>query len=280
MAHRFTAHLHAAEYQRLKKLAHDQNADAIRSLSRPVTRPMTNRVTRRQAVVSLQRSQSTSIKKALSRVQGADEDEVDELPWAGTNLEGLMDSPRKKLVPLNRILSTASGTRAAALSRKESLSSPKRSRPSDSVHQAESPTTTRKRSIRPPQVQGEEEEDSEEHSVPWRPIVARSSKSQTAVNTLGSSSTLTQGTSSTAQIRDLKAPGIVAKNSAPAPVTPRVDDDSDSPVETMFGQHFRDRRNKRRVKSSTPNTSREGGNPSDKASKTGPVRSSLSIPSI
>ncbi|KAJ4390134.1 hypothetical protein N0V93_007608 [Gnomoniopsis smithogilvyi] len=244
MAHKLTAHLHAAEYQRLKELAQDQNADAIQSLSRPVTASMTSRVKRRRAVVSLQKSQKASLKNALSRTQDAEEDEVDDLPWAGTNLEGLMDSPRKKMVPLNKMVSIVPGTRAAALSRKDSISSPKHNRRDDGVHQADSPTTTRKRSIRFSQ---EEEENFRMPSSPCRTSTKLSSKSKPANNTPISSNGSLHRTSSTAQGYATKVLADVVQKSAPAPVTSSVDDDSDSPVETMFGQHFRERRNRNRV---------------------------------
>ncbi|KAJ4422922.1 hypothetical protein N0V82_002449 [Gnomoniopsis sp. IMI 355080] len=249
MAHKLTAHLHAAEYQRLKKAAQAQNADAIQSLSRPVTAPMTGRVKRRQTVVSLQKSQLKGIRRALSRTQDAEQDEVDELPWAGTNLEGLMDSPRKSMVPLTKMISTASGTRAAALSRKDSMPSPKGSCRSDSIQQAHSPITTRKRSVRFSQEQQEQEESFETHSVPWPPSPRLSTKPQSATKTPSSPNHTLRMRSSTAQGRavtvSLPVDGI--QKPAPAPVSSNVGGDSDSSVETMFGQHFRQRRKKSRV---------------------------------
>lgn len=249
MAHKLTAHLHAAEYQRLKQLAQDQNADAIRSLSRPVTAPMTNRVKRRQTVSSLQRSQRKGLKRALSRAQDADDDddEADELPWTGTNLEGLMDSPRKKMVPLTRMVPTASGTRAAALSRKDSGSSPIGMQRSSSVQQARSPTITRKRSVHFQKSDTEEEKDFEERVSPWRPTVTSSPKLQSNTNGPISSNNALHRAPSTTQGRGSRLTDPIVQKSDPVSVRPSLDDDSDSPVETMFGQHFKDRRNKRRV---------------------------------
>lgn len=266
MAHKFTAHLHAAEYQRLKKLAQDQNADAIRSLSRPVTAPMTSRVKRRQAVVSLKKSQRIGIKSALSRTRNSDEEEVDELPWAGTNLEDLMDSPRKKLVPLSRMVSTASGTRAAALSRKDSALRPKSIRQSDSVQQA---TTTRKSSVRFQHARSDREDLDKD--LLYCPPTAISNGPTPSAKTL-------QRTSSTALERAVKAPPTEA-TSAPAFVVSNIDD-SDSPVETMFGQHFRERRTKRLAQSSSAKPSKEVNQPRETTPPKGPVRSSLSIPSL
>lgn len=250
MAHKLTAHLHAAEYQRLKKLAQDQNADAIRSLSRPVTAPMTNRVKRRQTVSSLQKSQRKGLKRALSRAQDADaddDDDADELPWTGTNLEGLMDSPRKKMVPLTRMFSIASGTRAAALSRKDTGSSPIGMQRSSSVQQPKSPTITRKRSVHFQKSDNEGEKDFEERSSPWRPTVTSSPKMHSQTNGPISSNNASHRAPSTAQGRASRLTDPVLQETDPGSVRPSLDDDSDSPVETMFGQHFKDRRNKKRV---------------------------------
>lgn len=249
MAHKLTAHLHAAEYQRLKKLAQDQNADAIRSLSRPVTAPMTNRVKRRQTVLSLQKSQRKGLKRALSRAQDAEDDgeEADDLPWTGTNLEGLMDSPRKKMVPLTRIISTASGTRAAALSRKDGGSSPIGIHRSSSVQQARSPSIARKRSVHVQKSDTKEEKETKERASPWRPTVISSPKLEYKANESTSSNDTFHTAPSTAQGRASRLTAAVVRKPDPASVRPLSDDDSDSPVETMFGQHFKDRRNKRRV---------------------------------
>ncbi len=108
----FTKHLHAAEYQRLKTLAKSQNADAISSISRPVTGEMTDLVRRRQKALGLAASQRRGIHKVLGRrdIRIASDDEE---PWFGTSLQGLMDSPRKTL-PLTSVASAVAETRAAA----------------------------------------------------------------------------------------------------------------------------------------------------------------------
>lgn len=279
MAHKFTAHLHAAEYQRLKNMAQDQKADAIRSLSRPVTAPMTDRVKRRQAILSLQKSQRKGIARALSRVRNGDEDESDELPWAGTHLEGLMDSPRKKTVPLTRVVTAAGGTRAAALSRKDSVSNPKSTRPSDTTRHTESSINKRKPSARFQQAQSEEYDDFEKGSVYRHSTTYLSSKPQSAINAPTSSAKIPQRASNTATVHAVAARPTIAKPD-PANVAPNVDDNSDSPVETMFGKHFRERRNKRRVESSTSEISKDEHRTSEKPSKKDAIKSSLSIPSF
>lgn len=284
MAHKLTAHLHAAEYQRLKKLAQDQNADAIRDLSRPVNAPMTNRVKRRQTVSSLQKQQRAGLKRALSRAQDADndddDDEADDLPWTGTHLEGLMDSPRKKMVPLTRMISTASGTRAAALSRKDSGSSPIGTQRSDSAQQERSPTASRKRSVHFQKSDIKEQRNLEEHTFSRRPALTSSPNSQSQTNGKVSSNNARHKAPSTAQEHTVRMTGSLVQKPGPVSLRPSLDDDSDSPVEIMFGQHFKDRRTKRRVNSSTPETSREESHQSGQQPKEGTVRSSLSIPSI
>jgi hypothetical protein len=105
MANDFTKHLHAAEYQRLKALASTRNADMIRTISRPVTGRMTDLVKRRRSALELAASQRKGLRNALGKRKGrddsdSDDDSDDELPWAGTSLQGLMESPRKVAVPL------------------------------------------------------------------------------------------------------------------------------------------------------------------------------------
>jgi hypothetical protein len=105
MANDFTKHLHAAEYQRLKALASTRNADMIRTISRPVTGRMTDLVKRRRNALDLAASQRKGLRNALGKRKGrqddSDSDDDDgDLPWAGTSLQGLMESPRKTAVPL------------------------------------------------------------------------------------------------------------------------------------------------------------------------------------
>lgn len=102
VAHKFTAQLHAAEYQRLKERAQNQDARVIGPIIADTERPHNpaNRV-----------------------ITSPHNPNVDDLPWAGTHLEDLMESPRKKKpLLLNRINSSISVTRAAALSRPDSTS--------------------------------------------------------------------------------------------------------------------------------------------------------------
>ncbi|TLD15617.1 uncharacterized protein PgNI_02188 [Pyricularia grisea] len=96
----FTAHLHRAEYKRLKRLAESQNATTISTISRPVVCDRTDTVKRRQDRQELERRQCGAIKRmrGSSDEKKANESDEDDgpSPWAGTALQGLMDSPRKK----------------------------------------------------------------------------------------------------------------------------------------------------------------------------------------
>lgn len=112
IANSFTVHLHAAEYHRLKGLAKEQNADTINSISRPVTGVMTSSVKRRQDAVALLTKQRQGLKRSHANLDEPAEDVVG--PWTGTSLQGLMDSPRKRSIPLTSVTSTLPGTRAAA----------------------------------------------------------------------------------------------------------------------------------------------------------------------
>lgn len=229
IAHKFTAHLHAAEYERLKEQAKDQNADAIRSLSRPVTGPMTDRVKRRQAVLSLHKSQSSSIKRARARVQDADEEDGDELPWAGTNLEGLMDSPRKKRTSLAKVVTASSDTRAAALLRKGSA-------------RAKAPPLARQRSVR---FQNDESQDEARVKTGTSTLASRSFESRgsaSAVPTLHRPSSMPPERAAPAS-----ASVPVPQRQVPAPTVAVPDDDSDSSVDLGFGDPYNKRRPSRRT---------------------------------
>lgn len=125
MANDFTKHLHAAEYQRLKALASSRNADMIRTISRPVTGKMTDLVKKRRSALELAASQRRGIRNALGKRRGRDDSESDdddgELPWAGTSLQGLMESPRKAAVPLPAGSSSLGhGERASGVRRRSS----------------------------------------------------------------------------------------------------------------------------------------------------------------
>ncbi|KAG6355829.1 hypothetical protein INS49_003795 [Diaporthe citri] len=137
VAARFTAHLHAAQYRRLKDEAKKQNP-TIHTLARPVTRPPTLEVVRRQAASTLVASQRRAIataklhSEALGSASGAapaaaaataaqpDDEDTDRFqiqpPRKRTHLASLLDSPRKRAQPLTSTATSNGKARAAAIS--------------------------------------------------------------------------------------------------------------------------------------------------------------------
>lgn len=98
-AQKFTAHLHRAEYQRLKTLAASQNADTIRAIERPVVGPAT-RVTKQRAEMARKNARQRTL--------------TDDPPEVSTGLRGLMESPRREARSIKAFGKAAMGTRAAA----------------------------------------------------------------------------------------------------------------------------------------------------------------------
>jgi hypothetical protein len=114
VAQKFTVHLHAAEYKRQQAQVKVRNADAIRSISRPVTTKMPEQTKRKVEAVERSLAQRKAL-EALAGNNSKDSEESDsELPYVGTALHSFMDTPRKKAVSLLRTGSISMGTRAAA----------------------------------------------------------------------------------------------------------------------------------------------------------------------
>jgi hypothetical protein len=119
IAQRFTVHLHAAEYKRQQKMVKSRNADTINSISRPVTGKMPDQTRRKVEAVARAKTQKTVLAGLLGKGVGNgdvsdDSDDADGLPYVGTTLHGLMDSPRRKAASLTKLGTTAATTRAAA----------------------------------------------------------------------------------------------------------------------------------------------------------------------
>lgn len=105
MANKFTAHLHRAEYERLKNQAKSQNAATIADISRPVVGPLTEVARKRQEEVLRTRKQKEALRAARENAGILDDSEDEEAaPWKGTALQGLMDNSREKEVPLARFV--------------------------------------------------------------------------------------------------------------------------------------------------------------------------------
>ncbi|OHF02242.1 hypothetical protein CORC01_02522 [Colletotrichum orchidophilum] len=118
IAGQFTAHLHAAEYQRLKAQTRTQNAETIKTISRPVVGSLTELARKRQEELLRKKKQREALRRAKREAGRDDEESGDEMgvPWRGTSLQGLMHSPKKKEVPLMALTRAGSGARTSASS--------------------------------------------------------------------------------------------------------------------------------------------------------------------
>ncbi|KAL9944427.1 hypothetical protein ACHAO3_008555 [Verticillium nonalfalfae] len=105
IAGKFTAHLHAAEYHRLKTQARSQNADAIADISRPVVGSLTELARRRQEDLLRQKNQQQALRQSSAGDGGepGETEEEDAALWRGSSLRGLMDSPRKREVRISAL---------------------------------------------------------------------------------------------------------------------------------------------------------------------------------
>lgn len=117
-AQNFTVHLHAAEYKKQEKMARARNAETINSISRPVTGEMSESTKRKLDGIARSKTQHDAVQSLLGKKTRSEQDLEDssdgeELAYFNTTLRGLMDSPRRKEVPLSKLPYTAA-TRAAA----------------------------------------------------------------------------------------------------------------------------------------------------------------------
>ncbi|KAI3323340.1 hypothetical protein HD806DRAFT_522547 [Xylariaceae sp. AK1471] len=116
-AQQFTAHLHAAEYKRLKADSELGNAQTIKNISRPVIGQMTNLVKIKRERKALGEKQRLATRIARKRDASDNESTgTDDLndSWQKQSLYGLMESPGKRTTRLDGLLTANSVTRAAA----------------------------------------------------------------------------------------------------------------------------------------------------------------------
>lgn len=119
IAQKFTAHLHAAEYKKRERDVQWRRAAAINSISRPMTGPKPDSTKRKLERVAQEKTQRTVLQTVLGEKKREDgsgsesDSEVEDLPYVGTTLHGLMDSPRKKTRSLGRVM-VGAATRASA----------------------------------------------------------------------------------------------------------------------------------------------------------------------
>lgn len=117
-AKQFTQHLHATEYQKMKRAARLQNATTINSISRPVTTRMPDQTKRKVDSMARAKRQldiihSLTNRKSHGSGSGEDSDEHGSA-WLGTALHGLMKSPRQSATSLDTIGKATAMPRAAA----------------------------------------------------------------------------------------------------------------------------------------------------------------------
>ncbi|KAK7955912.1 uncharacterized protein PG986_005134 [Apiospora aurea] len=114
-ARQFTAHLHAAEYLRLKDAAKSQNAAVISQIARPVVGGMSRIAEKKKERADLLRKQNAAIRNANKDDSDSDDEDVaPDSALKGTSLYTLMASPRKQVPRLDKIASFSKATRAAA----------------------------------------------------------------------------------------------------------------------------------------------------------------------
>ncbi len=118
VAQKFTVHLHVAEYKRQQKMAKSRNAETINSISRPVTGKMPEQTKRKLDSIHRTKKQNSALEGLIGKKgksgDMSDESDDEKLPYVGTTLHGLMDSPRRKAVSLSRLGKIPSSTRSAA----------------------------------------------------------------------------------------------------------------------------------------------------------------------
>ncbi|KAI1373261.1 hypothetical protein F4677DRAFT_225806 [Hypoxylon crocopeplum] len=114
-AQQFTAHLHAAEYHRLKAVSKSQNANTIKNISRPVVGRMTDLVKiKEERRVRLAKQKAATRKALANKGRNGDHSDSEDDAWRSASLYGLMESPRKKAARLDNLTKVATATRAAA----------------------------------------------------------------------------------------------------------------------------------------------------------------------
>ncbi|KAF4342515.1 hypothetical protein FBEOM_3542 [Fusarium beomiforme] len=160
MAHQFTLHIHASEYSRLKNLAKHQNADTIREIERPVVGAAT--------LLTRQRQEGVRRIAKQRKLLGKDSNEKEDSPYAGSSLQGLMESPRKEHKWISTGLAHTAATRASAGFNSQKIS-PLR------LRQESKPSSAKKRHI---SLGGDETDDGDDLNLttPSRTLNTRASR--------------------------------------------------------------------------------------------------------
>ncbi|KAH6662917.1 hypothetical protein F5X68DRAFT_279797 [Plectosphaerella plurivora] len=163
VANQFTAHLHRAEYERLKVQTSSQNANAIASIARPVVGQLTEIARKRQETVLRRRQQTEALRKAKSNA-GQDElgDDEADAPWRGTALHGLMETRTYDQVPLTRLVQPEAGYEAWRRSATASVGSSPASRLSRPSSSASALPMTGLKRLREEDIETESDDDEDD----------------------------------------------------------------------------------------------------------------------
>ncbi|KAI0555624.1 hypothetical protein F4679DRAFT_177054 [Xylaria curta] len=113
-AQQFTAHLHAAEYKRLKDASELENAQMIKNISRPVVGQVTNLVKIKQERKALIKKQRLATRRLRKEDSGDESTDDHNGSWQKLSLRGLMESPGKRAKQPDSLPSAFPVTRAAA----------------------------------------------------------------------------------------------------------------------------------------------------------------------
>ena len=147
VAQTFTKHLHHAEYIRQKKAAKERNASTISNISRPVDSVTTMREeTRKKKEVEAREGKMKAAIESIKAPKRAQdpldesnssdfEDDKQDDPWQGTQLQRFMTTSSKKNLPgLTGLQGVTSHTRAAAGYSKSEKRPPQPTRLFESTH--------------------------------------------------------------------------------------------------------------------------------------------------
>ncbi|KAK2614831.1 hypothetical protein N8I77_001629 [Diaporthe amygdali] len=310
VAARFTAHLHAAQYRRLKDEAKRLSPNTIRTLARPVTRPPTVDVMRRQAASTLTVSQRRAIttarlhakasNPAAAAAVAAQSDDEDndrfqiQLSRKRTHLASLMNSPRKKAQPLTSIASIGKA-RATALSTYSQASSlgtgTSRAREESPAKHHQTPASA-KTAHASDELRGIPQQASSRNCLTSQRASSQvdfdcdaDNLEQHSARTFGARlGTQKPATTTDSQSRAPAAPKPVpAEHASLTPALPPFegDCDSDSGLETYFQRRLRERRRKphRRRSPAADEPAGQGENQAKLASQDA-QNAALTVPSI
>ncbi|KAI1413808.1 hypothetical protein F5Y13DRAFT_198183 [Hypoxylon sp. FL1857] len=224
-AQQFTAHLHAAEYHRLKAASKSQNADTIRNISRPVVGRMSDLVKKKQDRKTRFEKQKEATRKALAnKGQSNDDTESKDDPWQTASLYGLMEKPRQQATRLDNLTKVTTTTRAAAGFNPVKSPSSARTRPTlpGNIHGS--------RSTKPaPKETSETEDDDDNIAIPSPSLRTRpNQRAPPSTSHPPGSAHAHNATRDILSLRHPTKPAHPTVQKSESEATPEIDDSEDS----------------------------------------------------